>query len=107
MAGRRTHGAPPRRCGLTLVIAVVAVAAAGCGRKATERDCQQIVDRVIEAELRALKLTDPAVVEKKKQELLPGFKDEMKECVGRRITEGMMECVRHSQTSEEIYGCIR
>jgi hypothetical protein len=35
------------------------------------------------------------------------MKDELKDCVGRRLTDGMMRCVREANTADEITKCIR
>jgi adenosylcobinamide amidohydrolase len=79
----------------------------GCGRPATESECQLIADRMIELELRATGTTDPVAIAKKTQELRPTFKDSLKECIGRRITDGMINCIRLANTADEINQCIR
>jgi hypothetical protein len=88
--------------------AVLCVAlAAGCGRKATPEDCGLIVDRYAEIELRALNITDPAVVSQRKAEMRRDLKDELKSCPGKRITDSMLACVRGAQTNDELDKCTR
>lgn len=81
---------------------------AGCGHKASETDCQVIVDRMIEVQLDAQKITDPD--ERKRQKDIMTNRStgvDMKECIGRRVTDGMLACVKKSQTQDEIQTCLR
>ncbi len=82
-------------------------ALAGCGRKATEADCQLIVDRNVDVQMRAMNITDPAAITKKQEDLRAVMKDSLKDCVGRRVTDGMMDCVKEAKTTDEINACIR
>ena len=80
----------------------------GCGRKATEADCQLIVDRNVEVTMRAMSnQPDQAAITKKQEELRAEMKDGLKDCVGRRVTESMMDCVKSAKTQDEINACIR
>lgn len=79
----------------------------GCGRPATEADCQLIIDRNVEVQMKAMKLEDRDLIAKKQQELRTAMKDELKDCVGRRVTDSMMRCVKSADTAEEITKCIR
>jgi len=86
----------------------------GCGHPATEADCELIAVRIAELELRAQSITDPAEIQRKKNETLGlgGVGNSRKEllegCVGRRITEKALACVRQAKTSEEITSqCLR
>jgi hypothetical protein len=85
----------------------MAVVLAGCGRKATEADCNAIVDRNVELQMRKMNITDDAVIAKKQQEIRTQFSESMKGCVGRRITDGMMRCVKEAPTVEAIDQCMR
>ena len=78
-----------------------------CGRKATREDCELVVDRNIEVKLRADGVADPAVVQKRKDELKPSLKEDIDKCVGKRITDGMIKCVRAAETPEQIDKCLR
>lgn len=91
---------------LVLFVASLGVLA-GCGRKATREDCELVVDRNIEVKLKADGVTDPAVVQKRKDELRPTLKEDIDKCVGKRITDGMMKCVRGAETPEQIDKCLR
>lgn len=89
------------------VCSILVLLLAACGRPATESDCQLIIDRNVEVQMRAMKLEDPALIAKKQEELRVAMKDDLKDCVGRRVTDKMMRCVREAKTAEEITKCIR
>jgi hypothetical protein len=82
---------------------------AACGHKATAADCQIIVDRNVEVEMMKLHITDPTAIAKKKEEEKndPKTKADLDGCIGKRITDGMMNCVKNAQTGDEIDQCIR
>ena len=81
----------------------------GCGHKATEADCQVLVDRNVEVEMKKLNITDPAAIAKRKDEERsdPKTKADLQGCIGKRITDAMMTCVKKAQTGDEIDQCIR
>lgn len=96
------HDIGPLAIGVLSFFALV-----GCGRKATREDCELVVDRNIEVKLRADGVTDPAVIQKRKDELKPSLKEDIDKCVGKRLTDGMMKCVRGAETPEQIDKCLR
>lgn len=74
-----------------------------CGRPATQSDCDFIVGRIAELELRADKGADPQDVAKQVAETKQEFQAKAKrECVGKRVTEKALRCVRNAKTAEEI-----
>lgn len=92
---------------LSLLLTCVAMSvtcATGCGHPATDRECQEIVERIATLELeKASGTNDPksvgAQVDETKKALAPNT---MKDCVGKRITERAMQCVRSAKTSQQI-----
>lgn len=66
-----------------------------------------IVDRNIEVKLRADGVSDPAVIQKRKDEIRPTLKEDIDKCVGKRVTESMMTCVKTAETAEQIDKCLR
>jgi hypothetical protein len=88
-------------------IVLAAVALAGCGRNATEADCQLIVDRNTEVKLRSMNITDNAAIDKRKEEMRAQFQETIRGCVGRRVTDGMMNCVKKAETEDEIDHCLK
>lgn len=93
------------RC-LCVAVGLLAVLT-GCGRKASRADCEAVVDKNVEVKLRADGVTDPDIVARRKDELRASLKDDIDRCVGRRITDGMMVCVKGAQTAEQIDKCLR
>jgi len=87
---------------VALVPAIVAFTT-GCGRPATESDCQLIVDKNIEVAL------DPGLDAKTRTEKLDGYKKQLegdvKACVGKRITESYLTCVKAAKTEADIRNC--
>ncbi len=95
----------------TLVMGLSAALSAamlgGCGRKASEEDCALLLDRNVEVALRSMNVTDPAAIQKKKDEIRGEMKGDMKDCVGKRITDGMLGCVRKAETPAALDSCMR
>lgn len=85
-----------------IALAAVVGLTTGCGRPATEADCDEIVERIARLELERRKLSAEAVADEiatAKQSLR---ETSMKECVGKRLTDESMACVRAAQSSREI-----
>ena len=78
----------------------------GCGRKATEADCDLIIDRNTEVAMKAINITDPAAIAKKQTQIRTDMKEELKDCVGRRISDSIIACVRGAQSTDEINKCM-
>jgi hypothetical protein len=79
----------------------------GCGRSATREDCEAVVDKNVELQLKALGVTDPAIVAKRREEMRASMKDDIDKCVGKRVTDSMMACVKSAETAEKIDKCLR
>ena len=90
------------RAGLTLVLGILGAAATSCGHPATERECEEIVERIAVLELGGIDAGQSYVAEEVKN-AKESFRREMqKKCVGRRITHAAMECVRKATASRQI-----
>jgi len=96
-----------RALALVVTLSLVACSLVGCGRKATEADCQLILDRSVELQMKELDKGDPAAIAKRQEVLRQELEGEMKDCVGRRITEKMMACVRSAPSSAELEKCVK
>jgi hypothetical protein len=92
---------------LALTLLALSIASAGCGRKASESDCDFIVDRYVEVELTTLKVTDPKIISERKEEMRKDLKEDLKACPGKRVTDAMLECVRRAQSNDELDKCTR
>jgi hypothetical protein len=81
-----------------------------CGHPATEKECQEIADRVAKLELQASPAgQDPDTAKDQLERTRNWVKEgQLKACVGRRITDRAMQCVRAAKKAEEITdGCFR
>jgi len=94
-------------CWRTAIASVLLLPLLGCGRKATLEDCQMVVDRNVEVEMKRQKVTDVAQIEKRQSEIRKELEPLVKECVGKRVTDSMMECVKKADTSAAIDECMR
>jgi hypothetical protein len=84
--------------------AFCAFCSVGCGHPATVQECDVIVERITELELaKRPAATDKRIVQQEVAETKKALHDQsMKDCVGRRITDRAMRCVRDAKTSKQI-----
>jgi hypothetical protein len=77
--------------------------------KATEADCEQILDRIVELELKDQGITDPELVKRRTEETKTRKREQLiKTCVGKRVSQSNMECIRKAQNAAEITDkCLR
>jgi hypothetical protein len=80
--------------------------ATGCGHPATVAECEQIIERIARLELEERGLDAKAVADEVESTKLAMRDRTMKECVGRRITDGALRCVRDAKRSEQIEECF-
>ena len=78
--------------------------ALGCGHPATAQECEEIADRVTELELASSPVgRDPDTAKEQLERTRSWVKEsQLKSCVGRRITEHAMQCVRVAKNAQEI-----
>lgn len=78
----------------------------GCGHPASEAECQTIVERIVDLELQAQRVTDPNEVAKRRGESIgsgDGGKSEVLQgCIGRNVTDRALACVRKATSASEI-----
>jgi uncharacterized protein (UPF0335 family) len=78
------------------------VITSGCGHRATEAECEVIIERIARLELEKRKVSGPAIeaeVEAAKRALK---ETTMRDCVGKRITKDAMKCVENAESSQQI-----
>ena len=95
------RGSARTRLSAALGLLVSIAAAAGCGRKATVEDCEQIVRRIAELELTGVVPQEELSTE------VAGAQQRFREraladCVGRRITQKSLACVANAKTAEAV-----
>ena len=105
----RASGVPPRPVvcrsrTVRLALTISALTAAfGCGRPATEQDCERIVARVTELELQEARVEDPQAVESQIRSAQAAFRQRMNtDCVGRRLRPSSLECVEKATSAKQI-----
>jgi hypothetical protein len=84
-----------------------ALALCACGRRATQADCQLIVDRSVELQLKELSEADAAAIASREREIRGQLTEEIRSCEGHRVTEKTLACVRAASTSKELDTCLR
>jgi chorismate mutase len=86
---------------------LIAVAMLGCGRHATQADCEAILDRMVVVKLKQKNITDPESVKKMQGDMRKDAESDFPGCVGRRITDSAMDCIKKAETQEAIVKCLR
>lgn len=99
---------PHARLTRLLLFVIILAAAAGC-RRATEPDCERIIDKIVELELKEQGITDPKLVEERKVATRAHKRAELLEgCVGKRISDSALACIESAQSSKAITEeCLR
>ncbi len=73
-----------------------------CGHPATQEECREIMHRTAKLALDD-QLSDPQLIETSIKEIEASMeKKMMSQCVGKRITKGVLKCVRSAKTADEI-----
>jgi hypothetical protein len=75
-----------------------------CGRSATEQDCEQILEKAARLEMEErLGKPDEKLVATEVAETKKAMRESMmSQCVGKRITDGALECVKNAKSSKEL-----
>ncbi len=93
-----------RSYGLLLLFIPLLTLVPGCGHPASDKECQEIVERIATLELEKTGAPpDAAAVGAQIDETKKALaSNTLKDCVGKRITERAMQCVRSAKTSAQI-----
>jgi hypothetical protein len=78
-----------------------------CGRRATPADCQLIVNRSVELQLKELDLRDAAAIAQRESQVRAELDDDIKSCESHRVTDKTMACVRSASSTQELDRCLR
>ena len=72
-----------------------------CGRPATVEDCELIVARITELELKEVEGTNPVDVKSQIEGTQAAFKDRlMTDCVGRRLRSSTLDCLKNATSAD-------
>jgi len=88
-------------------VALASLALLSCGRHATQADCEAILDRMVVVKLKQKNITDAESVSKMQADLRKDAESDFPSCVGRRISDSAMECIKKAETQEAIVKCLR
>ena len=80
---------------------------AGCGRRATAADCQLIVDKSVELQLKEMSETDAAAIAEHKAHIREELDDEIQSCQSRHVTDRTIACVKAATSTQELDRCLR
>jgi hypothetical protein len=88
-------------------LAPVAFMLVACGHPATETECRAILSKNVEIQLKSVEKTTPEVFAKKRKEYEASFEGELKDCVGKRVTDALLACIQAADTDEKVSACGR
>jgi hypothetical protein len=93
---------------LFVLLALAAVALAGCGRHtATPDDCRVVLDRIIELELTESGYRDSVLRARWQQDLGRRFAPDVERCRGLTVRNDLHRCVNKARTPEDVvHGCL-
>lgn len=78
-----------------------------CGHPATREECDELFAKNAEIELKAQRITDPKTVAERTAAARAAEGEAFaSRCVGRRITERALACVRRASTAEQVDRCF-
>lgn len=89
--------------GVRWLALVCLLSAVGCGRPATEEECRVILRRAAELQLKGQLDVSSDVVKAELDAIEASMKEAMmQKCVGKRITDGALACVKRAQSSKQL-----
>jgi len=91
------------------LLLLVLLLPAGCRRAPlSAEDCRRILDRIVDLELAERGFRDPALAERRKNELRALFSPDLAACVGRRVRPDALACVARATSAEDLsHHCLR
>lgn len=85
----------------------VSGALCACGHPATKEECEEIFTRSAELALKEKDVKDRAEIKKQIEQARTVKGDKLiEECVGKRITQEALDCVRASESPQELDACL-
>lgn len=94
------------RLGVCMTLGALLLGATGCGHEATREECEVIFRKSAELAAKSHDIQDPEEIERLVAQALSDKKDKLDGCVGRRITEDVLQCVPNAATEEDLEACL-
>lgn len=104
----RSPSRPRSRRWCAALLVFLAAALAGCGHPATREECDELLAKSAEIELRGQNVSDPKMIAERTAaaRATPKGVEFSAQCLGKRITTSALECVRKSTTAEQFDHCL-
>jgi len=92
-----------RQMALPVCVSLLSLGVVGCGHPASEAECRELAQHIAKLRLQARGF-DAAEIERRltQAEQDPEYKKTMEGCVGKRITDESLACVKNATSPEEI-----
>ncbi len=85
-------------------LACATLLVSGCGHPATEKECREILRVAAQLELKSHLEDSKQLIDQETAAIEAQMKGPMMEnCVGKRITEGALACMRTAKTADELF----
>jgi hypothetical protein len=93
---------------IAVPLALSAIVLAGCGHPATREECDELFAKSAEIELRGQNITDPKTIAERTAaaRATPKGSEFTGQCVGKRITQRALVCVRKATNAEQFDQCL-
>jgi len=90
-----------------LVVVFPLLMTTGCSHRATRAECQLIVARSVELQMKQMSETDPSVVARREHEVEAELSTQLGACERRRVSESAITCVQAASKLAELETCLK
>ena len=117
---------PSFPCAVAVAVAAIAMVVTGCAstapprapatdakptspetHPATREECMAVLDKNIDVKLKSDNVTDAEAVERLRTLIREQLKPDVDKCVGTRVTDPMIACVKAADTGDAIDRCLQ
>ncbi|APR99352.1 hypothetical protein [Pajaroellobacter abortibovis] len=78
-----------------------------CRHKATEAECTLLIAKNVELQMKAMHISDPALIETRQKEIEANLQHEIPFCIGRSTSKRTIRCVQEASSLEQLDRCLR
>ena len=89
-----------------LALMMLVIPSWGCGHEATREECEVILAKNAEFELRAQGISNGDEIQRRVSETKAARPELLDACVGKRITDEAMQCVRDAADADAFEACL-